>query len=138
MEISTQYVISLEIRGFDITEQEINSLMQLQATEFYDESCSENRSMKTADNIWLHNLWIYEKCIDYSDFDISCKNFFEEIGNITNIMSRYNQISDARIHIFVNSDMAQLHIPISKQLIYWLNYYDLEMDVNIISGGLVV
>ena len=138
MEISTQYVISLEIRGFDITEQEINSLMQLHATEFYDESCSKNRSMKTADNIWLHNLWIYEKCIDYSDFDISCKNFFEEIGNITNIMSRYNQISDARIHLFVNSDMAQLHIPISKQLIYWLNYYDLEMDVNIISGGLVV
>lgn len=138
MEISTQYVISLEIRGFDITEQKINSLMQLDATEFYDESSGKNRSMKTVDNIWLHNLWIYEKCIDYSDFDISCKNFFEEIGNITNIMSRYNQISDARIHLFVNSDMAQLHIPISKQLIYWLNYYDLEMDVNIISGGLVV
>ena len=138
MEFSAHYAISLEIRGFDITEQEINSLMQIEATEFYDENSSKTRSMKTADDVWLHNLWVYEKCIDYQNFDVHCNSFFAKIGNVRGITSRSDRVSDVRIHLLVNSDMAQIYIPVSKQLIYWLNYYDLEMDVNVISGGSVV
>ena len=131
------YTISLEIRGYDITKDEIDSIMNLDGSEFYDENSSHQRKKKTIDNYWLHNLWTYNKDADYCTFESVCERFFNDISNVMNIQTIANRISDVRLHLFMNSDLAQLHALISKRMFKYIAYYDLPMDINIISSGLV-
>lgn len=46
------YAISLEIRGYDINKDEINSVMNLKCSEFFD----ENSSMQRGKRIYVRRM----------------------------------------------------------------------------------
>lgn len=131
------YEIALQIRGYDITNDEISSLMRIESTDFYDESNRPLFQGKDKNNCRTHNLWIYEESADALNYEQVCDHFFSAVKNIKNVRELGNRVSDMRFNLFVSSQLAQMQILLSNKFIDKLKEYDLPIDIDILSMGMV-
>jgi hypothetical protein len=137
MDKYVRFVISLEIRGYKLNEQEISDVLKLQSSEFYNDSSMKLKFGKTKEDIWSHNLWCYEQESNYEEFDLMCDRFLRSIQNVKRLSDLETEISDVRLHLMINSQLAQIHAFLSAKFFGKIAELGLPMDVNIISFGYV-
>ncbi len=130
------YTISIEVRGYSITKDEISSLLNIECTEFYDEHIRPRHVLKSVENIWTHNLWVYSIETSAELFETSFAQFLENL-NLDRLKNSAIPISDVRLHIMVNSSYAQVHLPFKCNQMREISELGIDMDINIVSMGLV-
>ncbi|MDD4412945.1 MAG: hypothetical protein PHR14_00110 [Oscillospiraceae bacterium] len=131
------FIISLDIRGYDINVQEISKAMSLNCTYFFNENNRKMQRKKTIEDIWSHNLWSYERESNYEGFELMCDDFLASIQNVKCLSDLQNQISDIRLHLMINSQLAQIHAFLPRKFFSEVSSLGLPMDINIISFGCV-
>lgn len=135
MNKNVDYTLSIEIRGLDINENEVSTALQLDCVEFYDESNKKMKRKKTPEDIWSHNLWVFSVEGNNLEFEKICNQFMSSLGNLHRLSNLHSRISDIRLHLFINSNLAQIHTFISRDLLKSLSELELPLDINILSFG---
>lgn len=137
MEGFLDYAISLEVRGFSIQKDKISSLLGFNCTEFYDEKNRHKDFIKTEDDFWSHNLWVYTIETDGDAFENDIIHFLQKF-NFEKLTTSGEAISDVRLHITINSSYAQIHLPLNTTVIQEISHLGVNVDINIVSLGCVV
>jgi hypothetical protein len=137
MDKYVSFIFALEIRGYHISENQISEILNLQATSFLDETSRKLEKDKCEEDIWSHNLWCFEKESNYEEFELMCEEFFASIQNVKGLSLFCDQISDVRLHLMMNSQLAQIHTFLSVQFFKKVAELGLPMDINIVSYGCV-
>lgn len=130
------YTISLEVRGYSITEEDISSLLGLTCTEFYDENNRQNSFVKRMDDVWSHNLWVHTIETSADLFERDLISFLKSI-DLQNLESSHPSVSDVRLHIMIDSSYAQIHLPFTQAQIQELSRLGINMDINVVSLGCI-
>ena len=137
MDKYTSFVLSLDIRGYKLNEQQISDFMKLNSTRFFDDSNMKLNCEKTIEDIWSHNIWCFERESNYENFELMCYDFLSSIQNVKDLSLLQSQISDVRLHLMINSQLAQIHAFLPRKFFSEVASLGLPMDINIISFGCV-